>query len=856
MKKSFSAMRTLFYCVLLILPWTATAGASVVSLPHPKGVTVQLEFTAGEIQGYEEVTLSHSGYDYPVMVLQAPGGPAGEYISAITSISVAGGSGDWLVTRSSSLDFSTRTLVTGSGYLDTHPTTFSVNSSTYYRVQYDFGYLYFTVRGGGTNGPVDEPDTALLKLHFKQRPLKNLKVIIDDTVHTTNQAGEVEIPTTGEATIQFVYLDGIELFSICVATEQKPFELFVKTAGGKITEGTLRAGNESTRITINKNINAFDFENTPEELIASAKRYVHIAEALEFYQDMGVAFDKSLKVVTFVNYPGRAAYLDNKIMITNALSVSTHGWSPFTEYHEFNHYAMHQMYGDVLWEEMLESPNHGGFANPTTTDSWMEGFAAFMAVVIANHYDKWWTDNPLERRPSFYPMAGSLDVNYKAWEKEGKAEEFAIAGFLWDFIDGDSMPPALAAEAEDFFNLFFSIYDHDGDGILTAEELYVGQIMDSYAKNPELDPVKWHHMIEMGKDMDAYFDLAPDMELFDAYDMDGDGFLDLEELKRMSDILNDDGSFVPYEWLKHYDNGDNRISRTEGASLLKGYAIVMDVSGGQEVSRREDVKRWVRDKRITDYIDANGIKPGKNEISAREFADNVLRAISQKDDDPMEWSFDVLWQDVLSKKHRDFSSVLDSLYIDDHAYMQALEEMFLLHGMYQRKSRGDGTYNAGEAYSDTNRNGRWDFGEPYIDYPYSWNVAEGDLFGSAPSNYQRIGRESTPYFRGNYVKAPMGEYVIAYLIKEGMRIKDVVGYTAYSDGMLYVPVPPGSLVTVSAGEEAVVFSSAAVEASFDEIIKRGYVTEIKNGQRTGSDKSGGSDDGGCFIKNIQEKPTS
>ncbi len=63
--------------------------------------------------------------------------------------------------------------------------------------------------------------------------------------------------------------------------------------------------------------------------------------------------------------------------------------------------------------------------------------------------------------------------------------------------------------------------------------------------------------------------------------------------------------------------------------------------------------------------------------------------------------------------------------------------------------------------------------------------------------------------------------------------------------MLYAPVPPGSLVSVSAGEEAVVFSSAAVEANFEEIIRRGYVLEIKNGKDTGSDKGGG-DGGGCF----------
>lgn len=663
-----------------------------------------------------------------------------------------------------------------------------------------------------------------IRLHIDDHPLKNLKVIINDKTYTTNENGEVKIPENGEATLQFIYFDDKEYFSIYVFDETQPLELQIKTENGIVTEGILKHGEGSTSIRIDKKITDFNFENLAGELYSTAQRYVHLSEALEFYQDLGVDFKKPVKVVTFVQYDGIACYSGYKIFIDSSVSSANHKWFPFTEYHEFSHYAMNQMYGDEYFTELLKSPNHGGFANPTTTDSWMEGFAAFMPVVIANHYDRWWTDRPLEKRPSYYPMAGSLDANYKAWEREGKAEEFAIAGFLWDFIDGEKLNYTGVKLSDDMYWQFFEIWDDNKDKKVTAEEMYVGQIMDIYSSSAELDYTSWYQMIEMGKDMEDYFDLEPDMELFDKYD-DGDGFLDEQELDKMSDILNDDG--FGSEWLKYYDDGDRKISKEEAKHLLKGYEIIMEISKGQEVSDRNDVKEWVEDKRIRDYIDENGMRPIKDEISPSEFTEYMLEHISGDSDDTIEWSFDVLWEDVLSKKHPDFTSVLESLDSDvDENYMDGLGELVLLHGMYQTKSQGDGVYNVGEAYADTNKNKSWDGGEIFIDYPSSWDFGDNDVVG-APSNYERIGRRSTPYFEGNYIKAPEGEYEITYLIKDGMKIIDIVGYTDYSDGMMYVPIPSDSIVSVSSEDDQLVFTSKSFEENYEEIVKRGYVGEIK-----------------------------
>ena len=674
-----------------------------------------------------------------------------------------------------------------------------------------------------------------LQLMYEDHPLKHLQVEIDGKKYTTDENGIVDVPENGEVKLWFRYVTDKEYFEIYVASMKKPLEFILTIEDGIVKKTTVETGVEVVNSEDEYKVEDFDFarHSLVEEVYHTSRRYVHIAEALEFYQDLGVEFDKPVDVVTFMHHGETASYLDYKIYIDDIFCYS-HEYCPFLEYHEFSHYAMNQMYGDEYYNELLKSPNHGGFANPTTTDSWIEGFAAFMPVVIANHYDRWWADYPLERHPSFYPLAGSLDANYKPWEKEGKAEEFAIAGFLWDYIDGESLDQGnVGGDVDMLYGLVFGDFcgfDENEDKKITAEEFYVGQIIGNYGASGGFgspDTVEWNYdMIKMGKEMEEYFNLEPDMELFERYD-DGDGFLDKNELKKMGDILNaKDYNPVIDDWLEYYDDGDNKISREEAKHLLKGYEIIMEISKGKPISKRDDVVNWIKDERIRNYIDDNGLRPLKDEMSAREFSEYLLKQTAENDDDSMEWSFEALWGECLSKKHEDFTSVIACLESDDEEFLEKFDKLMILHGMYQRKSPGDGVYNVGEAYTDSNKNKKWDSEEPYVDYPFSWNAQKGDLLG-APSNYERIGRQSTPYFAGNYIKAPKGEYEITYVIKDGMKIIDIVGYTANSGGMLYVPVPPDSIVSVSSKDESIVFTSDLVEDNFEEIIKRGYIAEIE-----------------------------
>ena len=60
--------------------------------------------------------------------------------------------------------------------------------------------------------------------------------------------------------------------------------------------------------------------------------------------------------------------------------------------------------------------------NPSTSDSFVEGFAQFMTRVMIASY-------------SGLP-SGAGDVNERAWDSFGYAEEDAVDGVFWDLHDG------------------------------------------------------------------------------------------------------------------------------------------------------------------------------------------------------------------------------------------------------------------------------------------------------------------------------------------------------------------------------------------------------------------------------------
>jgi|GEM_PF-5997698 hypothetical protein len=143
---------------------------------------------------------------------------------------------------------------------------------------------------------------------------------------------------------------------------------------------------------------------------------------------------------------------------------------PFIVYHEFSHYAMHTLYGKAFEDVAEGETNHAGYANPTTGDSYQEGFAAFMAVVIASilwdlidgdgfvDEDEYYTESLL----SHYGQSTSSLEN----DELRKDEQIKFFGDTLNLFEFDE------TELSKYRIDIASKYDKNGDGILERGELY------------------------------------------------------------------------------------------------------------------------------------------------------------------------------------------------------------------------------------------------------------------------------------------------------------------------------------------------------------------------------------------------
>ncbi|MEI6127239.1 MAG: CFI-box-CTERM domain-containing protein [Pseudomonadota bacterium] len=125
----------------------------------------------------------------------------------------------------------------------------------------------------------------------------------------------------------------------------------------------------------------------------------------------------------------------NSIVISDRATVFTDYVSffrpPELEFHEYSHHVMKSYYGQLPpapADAIVEETNHGGYINPSTADSFVEGFAMFMAQIIR--------EKAGFKDPGVDFLFGSLEVNTKAWDGCGVSEDMAVAGIFWDLYDG------------------------------------------------------------------------------------------------------------------------------------------------------------------------------------------------------------------------------------------------------------------------------------------------------------------------------------------------------------------------------------------------------------------------------------
>lgn len=158
--------------------------------------------------------------------------------------------------------------------------------------------------------------------------------------------------------------------------------------------------------------------------------------------------------------------------------------SPYIEYHEYAHHIMYCMYGKKFPAPppgaTPEERNHAGYINPSTSDSLVEGFADFMTAVIVRYY----AAKSLSAPNTSY----ANDINTRAWDGCGFAEEEAVSGVLWDLydvtnpLDGDNIQLSMEEIWAVLKTYRANMY-----------EVYKGFIETYPAKKPQIEQIFINH---------------------------------------------------------------------------------------------------------------------------------------------------------------------------------------------------------------------------------------------------------------------------------------------------------------------------------------------------------------------------
>jgi len=179
--------------------------------------------------------------------------------------------------------------------------------------------------------------------------------------------------------------------------------------------------------------------------------YYRMHEAVEFSTEkLFQKLDKNLPLPVYIgNLEGSTLYSSNGyILIAKSDESYLNSNNPRNrEYHEFAHHLMYSTYGSWTGHSNMSGTiNHAGFMNPTSADSFDEGFAEFMALANAKYLG--YSDAEI------YAGFGSMEDNYKPWHGKGYDEEFAIASLLWDMIDSNNEPgDSLTMSIEDVWRV-------------------------------------------------------------------------------------------------------------------------------------------------------------------------------------------------------------------------------------------------------------------------------------------------------------------------------------------------------------------------------------------------------------------
>ncbi len=435
--------------------------------------------------------------------------------------------------------------------------------------------------------------------------------------------------------------------------------------------------------------------------------------------------------------------------------------------------------------------NHGGFTNPSTADSYVEGFAHFMSMVIGEYYGFWWDE---EDYPSRCGLLGDFELDYVAWGNGGKDEEYAIAGILWDLYDGDAQHERALEISRSRYRSNLESYDIiRPDGSLDREELFL-RYVDTICRSRY--GVSWSTLFA----------------ILSQNDVNGDGFVGMAELQ---DAVYDD-IFENAVW---YERDPETVMSTWGTDgRLEPFDLVL----------------WAIDLNEEEAEEAIQSLPERTTLS------DMLAGMPGEDDDNVDLDFDDLWA-ILSTYHRDFTSVYETLIDRFPEASEEINAIFVKHGFFADRNAGNGAYDEGEPFRDLEPyNQDYDEGEYFVDLAEpSVEYDEGESIGNA-TNYQRPDRRSYEPSPGHFIKVDneLPRYTVEIEVFDeptpylGIPSRFIVLTEENRDGLVYVPVPPESynatITLIPYGFNAstsLTFTSQAFHQALPESAKQGYYLE-------------------------------
>lgn len=228
----------------------------------------------------------------------------------------------------------------------------------------------------------------------------------------------------------------------------------------------------------------------------------------------------------------------------------------FTILHEFGH-AFDFLTNDKAFRTPTEGENHGGYLNPTTADSYLEGFATFYAAMVqkySGYPDPDWMGNKHLTNPSLYI----------AYEKYNSSEEMAIASFL---LEANTQFGKAKAPPTDYWKVLDTKRDDFSE--------YYNAIIE------RLDEIKGN--TSFLKDY-AYYAGLFKMPFGDKKYNYGEPFQDLNKNKVWDEnepygdlmfkaddnnsILDEDGNFVQ-ETIKEFDYDDIKVGISAPSNMIR-----------------------------------------------------------------------------------------------------------------------------------------------------------------------------------------------------------------------------------------------------------------------------------------------